>query len=120
VEGQKLADVIGRAMAEAEVRTHQLLYRAILPFIKKSIPKRAAAEFEGILKSALEEKIDRELRISGPESFVTEIQNRLASDRLRVEVHFSDKLEMQMTCNEFMLTTRVQHWLDAIAGVGDE
>jgi hypothetical protein len=117
-QGLRFAESIELAIAETKAELNQLLYKAVVPFVRKSISTRALAEIEELLVTLLGDNEVFELRISGPELLVEILKNQLLSRNIKVTSTDRDTPEVQINSDNFLITTRIVDWLKKIEELG--
>jgi hypothetical protein len=113
-QGSRFAESIELAIDKITTDLSQLLYKAVVPFVKRSISSKALAEIEELLISLLGDNQALELRISGPDALVNFLKSRLSDRNFKVTVTNRDSPEVQIYSDGFLITTRIVEWLAGI------
>lgn len=103
-------------LRELEQKMDSLLVTVVNPFIKKLVPASAMKELEIMVKSALSENVSYKLDVRGPQNLIESIKESLSSLKIEVVTEVTDSFEVQVRCDEFLLTTRMEEWLNKIDG----
>lgn len=115
-KAKEFSSLLEITLRELEQKMDGLLFALVNPFIQKMVPAVAIKELEVLAKGALSENITYKLDVSGPQVLLEGIKERLSSLKIEVVTEATDTFEVQVRCDEFLLTTRMEEWLKKING----
>jgi DNA primase len=115
-EGSQLADLVVSTLADIETNISQSLQQVMSPFLEKTIPRAAMAEFQHILEDALQEDFKDPIFLSGPEDLMVELKARLASTKIEIITEASPGMDLRARTKNFSIVTRIKDWTDGIHG----
>jgi len=117
-EGAKNAETIDLALTQIETTLNTLFVQAIKPFLRKNIVELALAEAEALISSASGDRAVYHLKLCGPESMILKLQAGIDKRGINTQVVIQDDLEVQISCDEFVIMTRISNWLKKIDETG--
>jgi hypothetical protein len=117
-QGSKLAEHIDLAFGAVKAELNELLYKAVMPFVRRSISSNALVEIEELLASALGDDEKPELSVSGPKQLVAHLKDRLAARNFKINISAKDSFEVQANFDAGAMTTRIGEWLNKIEQLG--
>ena len=112
----QFSDRLAAALVELEQNLDAQLSNLVAPFIKKLLPQLAADELLSLVKGVLSENINYRLHVSGPQSQLSVITEKLNSPKIEILTEIRDGFDMCIRNDEFLLTTRIQEWVNRIDG----
>lgn len=115
-KAREFSALLVTTLYELEQKMDALLNTLVAPFIKRLVPASAIKELEMLVRGALTENVTYKLDVSGPQILIEGIKASLSSLKIEVVTEATDSFEVQVRCDEFLLTTRMEEWLKKIDG----
>jgi hypothetical protein len=119
-EASKISKEFQGALERIQLELSELLYRTVKPFLKQKIVSTALAETKEILLEALKGRENIRLKVCGPEDWVSALKAALQGHDVEFVTIEKLESEVQLSCDNFAITTQINSWLKKIEEVGVE
>jgi len=118
-ECAKLADRIASGLAEVETRVAESVARILKPYLAQEQAKRVTQSLSENLNRILSGEFGATLKISGPDSILAALRDRLAAREVQVEYCLQPGVDLTVEAQHTVIRTQLQAWTDLINSLGD-
>jgi hypothetical protein len=115
-EGARIAELIGIAVGDMELRIADAVDRILRPFMDEAIRVRAIDELRTILQELVSANPDMALEISGPEDLLGQLRESLSGTTASVAYAASAACEVRVKAGASLIETRIAAWLQTYEG----
>jgi hypothetical protein len=110
-EGGRMSDAMVAAFRELETSIADSVARILEPFLAAALREKMLAGLSETLSTLLDS--DRTLlKVSGPESFLNALRERLGTSRESIEYLPAEGMDIRATADHTVVETRLQAWSD--------
>jgi hypothetical protein len=110
-EGRRLSGAIDAALAELEARIGDSVARILEPFLEAALRQKVVAEL-ALTLSALIADGEPLLRVSGPQSLLDALKEKLGTGRGAIEYVPAEGADIKATADQTLVETRLKAWID--------
>jgi hypothetical protein len=118
-EYAKLADQISEAMVEVEGRIAEAVAHILRPYLAQEQSKRVIQALSENLGRILSGESVPVLKISGPESVLNALRDRLSKHSAQVDYSLQDGVDVTVEAQQTIIRSQLQAWVDLIDSTSD-
>jgi len=118
-EYAQLADQISAGLAEIEARIAEAVAHILRPYLAQEQSKRVIQALSDNLCRILSGESATLLTISGPESVLNLLRDRLAHYPVQVEYNLEEGVDVTVEAQQTIIRSQLQAWLDLIDSTAD-
>lgn len=118
-EYARFAEKIELAMAALEDKLAQSVARILKPFLIEERVKQVTQALSENLSRILSKDAPAALKITGPESLLSVLRDKLASHPVAVEYTGEDGVDVTVEAHQTIIKSQLQAWIDHIEAIGE-
>jgi hypothetical protein len=110
-EGRRMGEAIETVLRELETRIADSVARILEPFLTAAQREKMLAELSATLSALLADEQPL-LKISGPESLLAALREKLGTTKGSIEYLPSETIDIRAVADHLVVQTRLQAWID--------
>jgi len=114
-QGVQLAECIGSALCEMEMRLGESVARILAPFITEALRVQVMENLRAVFMSLVSDKRNAAIRVSGPQDMLSALSAQLGETGPAVEFVPNDAVDVSILVGDATIETQLEAWIGHLA-----